>query len=457
MRIVFFLLLAIVFFAPLGTGEPVDALRAVVLTSLVLLLMGLTAELPSNYLVHRIYARPEARHVWARLLRRLRRLHLGIAIGMYLTTLLICGWPTVVRINWHLVDTLFLDEVIILLPFVLGLLAAWSSFYRVERALHQTGEWAALEPMPTMKEFLKTIARNHLAMLLEPLLVFAAIQGALQCYEAGWPWWLIIGYAMASLYAIAWFLPWVWTKAWDTEPMPIGPRRWQLEHVCQKTGIPLTNLLVWHTHHQQAMAMLVGYLPRPRFVVLSDLLLDQLNDEELAAVMAHELGHVKYRHLWVMLSYVLFSLLLWTLASWLMMILVQSNSFWDQLLLQLALFGSMVLYVRLTLCDLSRKLEREADLMACLAWHDQTPSYGLATYAETLHKVAQLNGESPDHVSWLHGSVTQRTEYLKRMIDNPLEQQRFSRNMLWLKTGLVAALVSLSIWLGYAWQMRWTG
>src|SRR5215218_10129003 len=114
MRLILFLILAIVFFAPLGETTPVDVTRSIVLTSLVLLLMGLTAELPSTYLVHCIYKYPSRRYDWAKLLRHLRRLHLGVAIGMYFTTLLFCGWPIVVRHHWHLDQTLFLDEVFIL-------------------------------------------------------------------------------------------------------------------------------------------------------------------------------------------------------------------------------------------------------------------------------------------------------------------------------------------------------
>ncbi len=327
MRLIFFLILAIVFFAPLGESSPVDVTRAVILTSFVLLLMGLTAELPSSYLVHRIWREPQRRYEWAKLLRHLRRLHLGVAIGMYFTTLLFCGWPTVVRQNWHLAQTLFLDEVFILLPFVLGLIFSWSSFYRVERALHLTSDWAALEPMPSLGEFLKTIARYHLGLLLEPLLVFAAIQGAIQGYDSGWAWYVVLGFGLLSLLAIAWFLPWVWVRAWDTHSLPAGPRRELLQKICGRMGYQLTDLLVWNTQGQQAAAMILGYLPRPRFVIFSDLLLDQLSDDELAAVLAHELGHLRYRHLWVMLVYTLLSLLFWTVACWKLSLAVRYISF----------------------------------------------------------------------------------------------------------------------------------
>lgn len=457
MRLVFFFVLAVVFFAPLGMGKSVDPTRAVIQSSLVWLLMGLTAEIPSSYLVHRILTRPDKREEWARLLRILRRLHIGIAVGMYFTTLFLFGWPSVVRNTWHLSHTLFLDELVILLPFVLGLLVSWSSFYRVERALHTTSEWANWLPMQSVGEFIKAKARHHLAMLLEPLFVFAAIQGALQGYDAGWNWATLILFGLLSLMAIAWLLPWIWTKAWDTHPMPPGHRRDMLMKISAKLGIKLTDILIWNTQGQHASALLAGYLPRPRFVIFSDLLYEQLDDNELCAVFTHELAHIKYRHLWILLVYLLLSLLIWTLASWLVSTQIITSSIWDQMLFQLALLGVVLLYVRFTLCDLSRKLEREADLMACLAWHNQTADFGLSVFAGALHKVAQLNGESPDHVGWMHGSVTERTECLKQMIETPADQEQFSRQMLWLKTGLVAALVSFTLWIAYAWYAPWKG
>jgi STE24 endopeptidase len=455
MRLLFFFILAVVFFTPIEIGKSVDPTRAVVQSSLVWLLMGLTAEIPSTYLVHRILSRPDKREEWARLLWILRRLHLGVAVAMYFTTLFFFGWPAVVRDTWHLSATLVLDELIILLPFILGLLVSWSSFYRVEKALHATSEWANWLPMPSSREFIKAKARYHLAMLLEPLFVFAAIQGALQGYDAGWNWATLILFGLLSMMAIAWLLPWIWTKAWDTHSLPAGPRRALLEKISSRLGIRLTDLLIWNTQGQHASALLAGYLPRPRFVIFSDLLYDQLNDQELCAVFTHELAHIKHRHLWILLVYLLLSLMIWTLASWLVSTQISASSIWDQVLFQLALLGVVLLYVRMTLCDLSRKLEREADLMACLAWHDQSAEYGLSVFAAALHKVAQLNGESPDHVGWMHGSVAERTEALKQMLDSPWKQEAFSRQMLWLKTGLVAGLVSFSLWIAYAWYHPW--
>jgi Zn-dependent protease with chaperone function len=454
MRLTFFFVLALVFFAPLTHPQPVDAIRSIVLTSFVLLLMGLTAELPSTYLVHRIWREPQARFEVARLFRRLRRLHLFCAVGMYLSTLIFCGWPTVVRVNWHLDQTVACAEVLILFPFVLGLISSWSSFYRVERALHQTSEWAALEPFPSVSAFVTQQARYHLALLLEPLLVFIAIQGGWHGYAAGWHWaWLVLC-GLGCILVITAVLPWLWSKLWSTAPIPSGPQREHLVDTGQRIGVTCTNYLLWNSEGRQALALIIGYLPWARYLVFSDLLLEQLSDEELEAIQAHELAHVRKHHLSTLLLYTLVSLLFWSWLGTLVIKHATDLTIWTQIGLQLPLILTIILYVRLTLGWLSRLLEREADLMGCLAWHDQSPQLGLSVFAGALYRVAQLNGESPDRTSWLHGSVSERTRALELLLDDPFAFRQFRRRMILLKTALLAGVITLGLWTIWLWQ--WT-
>jgi Zn-dependent protease with chaperone function len=452
MRLTFFFVLALVFFAPITHAQPVDEIRSIILTSFVLLLMGLTAELPSTYLVHRIWRKPEARFETARLFRRLRRLHLFCAVGMYLSTLIFCGWPTVVRINWHLDQTVVLDEVLILFPFVLGLISSWSSFYRVERALHQTSEWGMLEPFPNVYTFVTQQARYHLALLLEPLLVFMAIQGGWRGYEAGWHWPWLVMYGLACTLLLTAILPWCWLRLWSTVPISDARQRGNLLATGKRIGVVCTNYLLWNSEGRQALALIIGYLPWARYLIFSDVLLENLSDEELEAIEAHELAHVCKHHLSTLLLYTLVSLLFW---SWLGTLLITYESqlpFWDQVGLQMLLIFAIFLYVRLTLGLLSRLLEREADLMGCLAWHDQSAVYGLSVFAGALHRVAQLNGESLERDSWLHGSVSERTRALQRLLEDPFVCSRFRRRMVLLKTALLAGVITLGLWTIWMWQ-----
>ena len=65
------------------------------------------------------------------------------------------------------------------------------------------------------------------------------------------------------------------------------------------------DILVWHTHYNMGNAAVMGVVPQMRYVLLSDLLLERMDDEQIEAVFAHEIGHVVHRH---MVWYVIFFL-----------------------------------------------------------------------------------------------------------------------------------------------------
>jgi Zn-dependent protease with chaperone function len=44
-------------------------------------------------------------------------------------------------------------------------------------------------------------------------------------------------------------------------------------------------------------AGIMGLVPRYRYILITESLMDVLSIEELKAVVAHEMGHAKYRHL----------------------------------------------------------------------------------------------------------------------------------------------------------------
>ena len=58
-------------------------------------------------------------------------------------------------------------------------------------------------------------------------------------------------------------------------------------------------VLYWSTNHRLACAMVVGWLPPMRCLVLSDALLQRLNDDQLRMVILHEAAHVRRWHVWL--------------------------------------------------------------------------------------------------------------------------------------------------------------
>jgi len=94
------------------------------------------------------------------------------------------------------------------------------------------------------------------------------------------------------------------------KPLPPGPLRDRLEATAQRLGFRYSNILVWNTRHLMANALVTGFIPWVRYIVLTDRLIDELTPEEIEAVFGHEVGHIKHHHLVFYLVFFLTSFLL---------------------------------------------------------------------------------------------------------------------------------------------------
>jgi STE24 endopeptidase len=83
-------------------------------------------------------------------------------------------------------------------------------------------------------------------------------------------------------------------------PLQDGFLRTQIEKFAQKTGFKLKNIYIidGSKRSTKANAYFSGFGPKKR-IVLYDTLQNELSDEEIVAVLAHEVGHYKKRHIWV--------------------------------------------------------------------------------------------------------------------------------------------------------------
>ncbi len=88
--------------------------------------------------------------------------------------------------------------------------------------------------------------------------------------------------------------------------LPEGPLRTKIEEFATKTGFKLKNIYVidGSKRSTKANAYFSGFGPKKR-IVLYDTLLKELSEEEIVAVLAHEIGHYKKKH--VLMSLIFFS------------------------------------------------------------------------------------------------------------------------------------------------------
>jgi STE24 endopeptidase len=87
------------------------------------------------------------------------------------------------------------------------------------------------------------------------------------------------------------------------EPLQDGPLRTSIEAFAKKTGFKLKNIFIINGSKRstKANAYFSGFGPKKR-IVLYDTLLKEFSEEEIVAVLAHEIGHYKKKHvLWNLL------------------------------------------------------------------------------------------------------------------------------------------------------------
>jgi STE24 endopeptidase len=113
---------------------------------------------------------------------------------------------------------------------------------------------------------------------------------------AAWWIWLSAFFAAFQLFLV-WIYPSVIAPVFNRfVPLPEGPLRARLERLAAAAGFRTRGVFVMDASRRSghSNAYFMGFL-RPR-IVLYDTLVEQLSVDEAAAVLAHEIGHYRRRH-----------------------------------------------------------------------------------------------------------------------------------------------------------------
>lgn len=210
---------------------------------------------------------------------------------------------------------------------------------------------------------------------------------------------------------------------WRFRSLPAGPLRDRLEELTASATERVADIRLWATDAPNACV--VGVLPRHRFVYLTQGLVDRLLPEEVSAVHAHELGHVRSGHLWI--------LLVW-LTSWMLLLLAVDPWLGDPTsLMRMSTYVAMGLAGTLGFTALSRHFEHEADLCAATL---TTPSM----IVSTLNKVADpISGKSL--TLWRRHPVSQKRIELVSSPDLPAVTQKYQQRSRRLRSAVLALAV----------------
>jgi len=388
-------------------------------------------------------------------------------------------------------NPVLLDELIVWAPTLLLLLVGHAARYPVERRLRESelirraDRGLPIHPVPGPAAWVAARARQDLGLLLLPLILLMGWgEAVVQLTDAGTfgsDWGPTLGLCLGPAGALGVLVvaPLVLRHALDTVPLPPGLLRDQLLAQCADHGVRVRELLLWHTHGTTLNAAVTGLIPRVRYILLTDALVEELPPPHLHAVMEHELNHVRHRHLPTLLL-VAAALLVAVAAGGeaaaqtAAPLLPGGRSVWlDGALaaLGLGLWAAAFGWA-------SRRIERQADTPRA-APHGFDPHRGSGPHVEepvdddaiaaaldpapdapriftagqvfpmlaALGQVAARAHLDPARFSWRHGSIAWRQAYLRNLIGTPVENadiHRVVRRMrvaaVLLLAGAVAAL-----------------
>jgi Zn-dependent protease with chaperone function len=389
-------------------------------------------------------------------------------------------------------------ELLVPLPYFLILFGCWLIYYDAERALYRTMIPAPAGRFWSRGGYFVNNLRQLALLVCLPVGLFVT-QQSLARTAPGMvkeDWYRAASIAIVPVLIL--FMPLVIKPLLGLRTLPAGPLRDRLQAIADRLHFRCTDFLLWPTHGAAANAMIVGLLPRVRYVIFTDRILEEMPPDELEAVFGHEVGHAKHGHIWY---YAVFLMLSMAVIAALLLLIDQilkprvsvevaerlENFCWWLTLVPLAVAAG---YFFLVFGFLSRRCERQADVYGCRAvscgnpactGHDALTVYppraaglcptGIRTFARALERVEYINGPAPQETgersvgglirgvlgwlrAWQHSTIRRRVAFLHSLIDDPARERRFQCGVKLLRWGLVLGLAAALAVLGTAagWQ-----
>ncbi|MCH7814301.1 MAG: M48 family metalloprotease [Planctomycetes bacterium] len=428
-----------------------------------------------------------AQHIYHRWTAGLRL----AAVGLFAAGLFLTDWDPMVRSLSWVTAVPGAADLVLLTPFLAAAVLIFVGHCRIDCALHQVildgPDWRDQPHAEvwTLGQYLNFNLRHHLLVVAVPMAVILAAFDLSRVYEqrlneisrVAWAGEVAPGIAAAAVFLLA---PLMLRYLWPTQPMPAGPLRDRLQLICRRLGLRYRDILIWRSGGMMINAAVMGIFGRVRYVMLSDGLLEAMNDAQIEAVFGHEAGHVRHRHIPFFVLFAVCSMLFLSGVIEALRLGVEREMFRLSTPAIQGIGGACVLvFWGLGFGWISRRFERQADLcgarcvtptlpeqcsLPCavhdhdaVADPDQTDgpvcSTAAAVFTSALDRVAVLNGIPPEERSWRHSSIASRVRFLTSLSGDPGRIRRFERQVRRIKAALLLLGLGGSLVAGaYVWD-----
>jgi Zn-dependent protease with chaperone function len=313
-----------------------------------------------------------------------------------------------------------LDALLFLGLFVFYLALVWACAYDPYRKLYRSDI--------SRKSYVFSNISFSVPILL-PWLILSGFADLIRALPFEWPARFLnttegeVTYFLIFLFAVAVVGPAMIQKFWRCKPLDAGEHRTRIESLCRKAGLAYADILYWPIFGGKMItAGVMGLIKRFRYILVTPALLRLLEPAEIDAVIAHEIGHVKRKHLvfylmffvgYMLLSYVAFDMILFGIiyaepVYW----FIQKTGF-NQNTVFSAIFSLVIIivfliYFRFIFGFFMRNFERQADTYVFSLFDSAQP------LISTLQKIVTTSGQSADRPNWHHFSIKERIDYLKK-------------------------------------------
>ena len=357
-----------------------------------------------------------------------------------------------------------ISDLLLLAPFLAAVLLVWGLDYPFHRAIRlrmsQNAHLAGRGPLPYWSrwEYIVFNARHNLLFILVPVSLIILCMDSLSLYVypllhdwEGRDIFLPVS-LLLMVVGVVLLAPVLIVRIWKTSPLPSGPLRDQLETMCRQMGVRCRDILVWWSGGVLANAGAMGFIGPTRYLLLSDALLNEMPPEHIRAIFAHEIGHIRSRHIPYFFLFAIASATLCSAAAWGIGLLVHLE-IREKDVISLALLAWLWAVV---FGYISKRFERQSDVIGAWASGPDRPPVeegvtdiapvGAEIFARSLEQVGRLNGVSLNQRNWRHGRIADRIAYIRILGHTGGTREEIDRLVGRIKVGLwVAVLAGLGL------------
>lgn len=319
--------------------------------------------------------------------------------------------------------------------FVTYLAIVWNDAHRTYKRLYRA-------EIPRLSYVISNISFSIPVLL--PWLLLSGVADFINILPFDTPKWFLnttvgqVIYFLFFLFGVAIIGPAIIKQFWRCKPLENSYARSRIESLCSKAGLDYEDILYWPIFGGKMItAGVMGLVKRFRYILVTNALLSLLEPEELDMVIAHEIGHIKRKHLifyliffagFLLISFTIIELIILSIYSsefyyWIIAVSGVNQNIVSSLINAFVFISLFLLYFRFIFGYFMRNFERQADIYVYSLFDNSKP------LVSTLGKIAASSGHASDRPNWHHFSIKERIDYLKKCETDTLWIKRHHRKV----------------------------